>query len=100
MVSDMPEWKRSIFDKRVAGTADNLTITVSLMMGATFREEVLSFDGFTANEVNPLRLCVALRMTCTWRDRIPYWQEALEVAKQACILGGIDPNKALSGLLK
>lgn len=100
MTSDMPEWKQSIFDKTAPRTADSLSVTVSLMMDDLFFERPLSFDGFIPDTVNPLRLCVALRLVCRNKDKIPYWDEALAVAEQACLLDGLDPKKALSGLLK
>lgn len=60
----------------------------------------LDFTGFVPTEVRPIHLCVVLRATCRWRDTIPGWHDAAQVAYNACLYQGINAKKALTGLIK
>ena len=95
-------WRENILNIRPASTADELTLTVESVFKVMFDDgiESINLSGFKPEAVSPIHLCVVLRAVSKWKDLVPGWHEARDVAKAACEYRGIDPNRAMTGLIK
>lgn len=100
MVSDIPKWRKYVLDLTMPDRHQLLEYTAGAVMEALLNDEMIIFDGLVPEAVNALHLCVALRVTCRKLTMTSQWVEGVEVARQACILEGLDPADAMVGLLK
>lgn len=60
--------------------------------------EGIDLNGLEPDQVNGKHLAAMLRATGQWRDQVPGWRRAIEVAKKALDRAGINPINALFGL--
>ncbi|WP_339435750.1 hypothetical protein [Pseudomonas sp. EL_65y_Pfl1_R32] len=81
---------------------DALTITSEAVLDAIgeFGPAIVRFEELTASRVQGEHLATMLRTSYVWRNEIPGWTEALEIAREALSNEGIDPADALYGMVK
>ena len=95
------QWRRLVLDPRAAAHVDALTQTVEAGLDfiAEFGPGSLSLAGLDQASVQCEHLAALLRATSTWRDSIPGWNEALNVARAAVDSAGLDPEDVLFGMV-
>ena len=101
MIESHETWRDNVLGTEMGRTAQALTSTARSVFQVLFDlgPEGMDFTGFVPSKVSPIHLCTALRATSRWRNTIPGWHEAAQVAYNACLLHGLDPKAATSGLL-
>lgn len=80
---------------------DDLTVTAESVLEAIseFGPKILNLSLLDSNQVQGEHLATVLRTSFDWRDNVPGWNEALQVARQALLREGVDPEDALYGLV-
>ncbi|GLS95842.1 hypothetical protein [Piscinibacter gummiphilus] len=94
-------WQRHVLDPHATADVDALTETVeaALEFISEFGPPTLSLEYFRSGSVQCEHLAAVLRASCSWRQEIPGWDEAVEVARVAAEAAGLDPEDVLYGLI-
>jgi len=94
------EWMEGLMNKDASILANGLSKTVTAVYSAVtqFGPAAINLSGLDPDKVNGVHLAVILRVTHEHKDKVPGWQEALEVAKLAVIREGHTIEEVLSGL--
>jgi hypothetical protein len=81
---------------------DSLTVTAEAALEAVaeFGPEIIPTKDLSGLQIHGEHLATLLRATYVWRNEISGWNEALDVARQALVDQGIDPDDALYGMVK
>lgn len=94
------KWQRHVFDPHALADVDALTETVEATLDfiSEFGPTVLSLEHIRSNSVQCEHLAAVLRASSSWSDDVLGWRSALEVAKQAVLAAGLDPDDVLYGM--
>jgi len=94
-------WQKHVLNVNANTDIEELSETVEAALTAISQEGIDSIflGGLSPEKVEPQHLATLLRTTCSWKDDIEGWYDALEVAKEALKLQDIDPEDALYGLI-
>lgn len=79
---------------------DSLTVTAETALEAIieFGPAIIPTNDLTGIQIHGEQLATLLRAAYSWRDEIPGWDHALDVAKQRLAEQGVDPDDALYGM--
>lgn len=93
-------WKHFLLDPAAPVDVDAISETVDFIFEAItqFGPGAIDLTRLSAERVNGEHLAAILRVTSSWKSRIPGWAAALMVAKESLVLAGSDPSDALIGL--
>ncbi|QDQ25639.1 hypothetical protein FNU76_04310 [Chitinimonas arctica] len=94
-------WQRLVMNPEAATDVDSLTETVEagLEFIAEFGPQKLVLTTLTSQCVQAEHLAALLRATSTWSCEVIGWNAALQVAKGAADLAGLDPADVLFGMI-
>jgi hypothetical protein len=94
-------WQKHVLNVNAKNDIEELSETVEVALMAISLEgtESIFLGGLSPEKVEPQHLATLLRTTCSWKDDIEGWYDALAVAKEALKLQDIDPEDALYGLI-
>jgi hypothetical protein len=94
-------WRKHVCQSFASTDIDALTETAEAVFD--FMAEAgpahLNLSNLTPDHVQGEHLAMLLRTSLTWREQIPGWQKALQVARLALEREGVDPEEALFGLI-
>lgn len=95
------EWKSQVLDPRAEISANALTRTLRPVLGALLElgPGAIDLTDLPQGLVSGVHLAVVLRATFRRQESAPGWENALQVARYALSLQGLDEGKVLSGLL-
>lgn len=84
-----------------AADVDSLTVTAETALEAViaFGPGIIPVNDLDGIQIHGEQLATLLRATYSWRDEIPGWDSALDVAKLTLAEQGIDPDDALYGMI-
>ncbi|WP_110946539.1 hypothetical protein [Pseudomonas bohemica] len=79
---------------------DSLTITAETALEAVleFGPAIIPTKDLSGIQIQGEQLATLLRATYSWREEIPGWGGALDLAKQKLAKQGVDPDDALYGM--
>ena len=94
-------WRKHVCNAAASPDVDALTETAEAVttLVAEHGPARLDLRGLKAASVQGEHLATLLRSSFPWRDQVPGWGEAMDVAKTALRRAGIDPAEALFGLV-
>jgi hypothetical protein len=92
---------RALISVENSGTdVDDLTITAETALEAVieFGPAIIPTNDMAGIQIHGEQLATLLRVTYSWRNEIPGWGAALEVARLRLAEQGVDPDDALYGM--
>lgn len=98
---DAQRWRQFVQDSDSSSDVDALTSTVeaTLEFIATYGPRALDLRNLDSSEVQGEHLAALLRASSTWRNDVPGWVDAVDVAKEALRRAGVDEQDALFGMI-
>lgn len=95
-------WRRHVMDPNALVDTDTIAETVDnvFQMASRFGPSSLDFRGLRAEAVNGEHLAAALRASSSFSHMALGWEDALQVAYDAVLAAGGDPQDALFGMIE
>lgn len=95
-------WRRYVVDPSALVDTDTISETVDhvFQMASRFGPSSLDFRGLRAEDVNGEHLAAALRASSSFSYMTPGWEDALQVAHDAILAAGGDPQDTLFGMIE
>lgn len=100
-VKGAERWRKSVFNRAAASDVDALTETIENAIDyiTEFGPRAINLSNLKATDVHCEHLASLLRATSIWQHEITGWDTALDVAKEACDLAGLDADDVLFGMI-
>lgn len=93
----MIDWTLYVLDRTAPVDIDAISETVDWVFETLVDGGMIDFR-LDVDRVNGEHLACALRCTYSMQERVKGWKTGLEIARQALIRDGVDPEDALIGL--
>lgn len=93
-------WEVYLFNPQSSVDVDVISESIDHVYEAIdrFGPGAVDLTKISENEVNGEHLAAILRISSPWKNQVPGWNSALEVAANALKLAGIHADEALAGL--
>lgn len=100
-VKGAERWRKWVFNRAAASDVDALTETIENAIDyvSEFGPRAINLSKLKATDVHCEHLASLLRATSVWQNEITGWSTALDVAKEACELAGLDSGDVLFGMI-
>lgn len=95
-------WRRHVLDPNALVDTDMISETVDhvFQMASRFGPSSLDFRGLRVEAVNGEHLAAALRASSSFSHMVLGWDNALQVAYEAILAAGGDPQDVLFGMIE
>lgn len=96
-----PMWQGLLLNPESPVDVDSISATVESVLATVeqYGIDALELGNYRADQVSGEHLAAILRVTSSARDELPEWGIALNVATEALLLAGSDPDDALFGMI-
>lgn len=93
-------WENYLLDPQSSVDVDVISESIDHVYEAIerFGPGAVDLTKITKNAVNGEHLAAILRVSSPWKNQVPGWSAALDIAAQALTLAGIEADEALAGL--